>query len=549
MAVRRMREMKTKEYIRHSEKLRILNNNESNSSITAVVSSIGIKANNHVIGENAFNDLLNSGSDSRILMYYNHNSDNLPLGHWQNFRMQGDKLVADGYFSDTDNARDAKKLLNENVLDSVSMGGYATDFKYNEDDNSITLNTIELDEVSIVHKPAYEDAKIIDIRNSLKEEYLKMSKEKTVEPTVDVNAVVDEKVNHAKEDLTKQIKDVGLKVENTITKEDLNKVLLEHKEDVSGMITEKIEALPVKQGSEKPKSGEFVKMSLNGASFMGTKIPILHSYLDNTDVAGGRVSAQSPFYHQYMGNIMGRQLATIFSSGGQGVVKLPEVSNINFAPEPMQLDTGRTRGGTLASKQVVLETFVSENAFSLSSLDYVPSLDASIVSLMQRRALFREGQDAVAVIKADSTIESVATGEAAALGTAAETLEQLRSMITSLDSAYLAGAVFCISRAVWGLISGVTTANSIVFDQARGVNTFLGYPLIIIDQLEVSTTGGNLVGVFGQFSSGFALMTGSELTIGRYEQTTPGSMTYFGMFQAKHSVWDDEALVKLVVGA
>ena len=72
---------------------------------------------------------------------------------------------------------------------------------------------------------------------------------------------------------------------------------------------------------------------------------------------------------------------------------------------------------------------------------------------------------------------------------------------------------------------------------------------MVVDALEGAGTDGNLVGTFGLHSRGLALCTTASMQIGRYDQTRPGSMTYFGRTRFKNAIWDPSAISTLKVGA
>ena len=78
----------------------------------------------------------------------------------------------------------------------------------------------------------------------------------------------------------------------------------------------------------------------------------------NTDVPGGRVDTNAPYYLLQQANVY-RELGTVLPASG-GAVKLPAVNSISWASESAQPASARTPGGGLVNKNVLIETWVSE---------------------------------------------------------------------------------------------------------------------------------------------------------------------------------------------
>ena len=116
-----------------------------------------------------------------------------------------------------------------------------------------------------------------------------------------------------------------------------------------------------------------------------------------------------------------------------------------------------------------------------------------------------------------------------------------------LNDPYHARASWVVSRQLYSLIQE-SNNNGLNFDPRTGLTTLFGYGLRVSDALE-APSAGNLVGTFGDYGMGVALGTAADMTIGRYDQTRPGAMTYFGHARFKHSVWDESAIIRFTVGA
>lgn len=150
---------------RHSQKIKITHEDKKERTISAVTATVDRDFNGYRFSKEAFNEFLGS-SQENILMYYNHNDDNLPIGVWTGFTLNDNgELIAHGEFADTTEGRDAFSLVSSNMLNSVSIGGYVKDFDFTEDDTFL-MRDFNIREVSIVQYPANPDAIITEIKHS-----------------------------------------------------------------------------------------------------------------------------------------------------------------------------------------------------------------------------------------------------------------------------------------------------------------------------------------------------------------------------------------------
>ena len=275
------------------------------------------------------------------------------------------------------------------------------------------------------------------------------------------------------------------------------------------------------------------------------KFSTIKSVDTNQDVPGGRVDTNSPYYTLAQANILRNDMTVMPASGG--VVKLPTVGGISWASEENQPTSARNAGGTLASKNVTIETWVSENAYSIASLEDVPAMDSVITNLMAQQLGSTEIADTIAVIKGSSELTGITTGDAAALPAANEIVAKTQELIDQTSSAYRVGAKLYVSQEYYGKLS-VADNNGLVYDVVSAVNRFHGFEIVIVDALEAAEAGA-LVAFFGNLSKGMVLATASTMSIGRFDQTRPGAMTYFGRSRFKSAIWDESAIKTLKVGA
>lgn len=385
-----------------------------------------------------------------------------------------------------------------------------------------------------------------------------MSNALAIEMKEKIKDIVVEMTKSSTVDINNKLNELTEVTNIEFLREQFKPTLEEFKDSISTEIRElvdlKLQEMPAKK-SRIINPFEAEKCFKDGRpAFQRTYEKMEFAYNDNTDVAGGRVMSNMPYHRLEQMNILGRQLATTLPAMGQGVIKLPNIDMINWAVEGSQPTTPRTPGGNIGSKDLIIDTLVSQNSYSIASLQDVPSLDPAIVSLMAARLGFLEQTNAVATLKADTDLTSVDTGVAGTAGifgglpTTGDVFEKLMELIATLESPYWGNAMLIVSRGLYGRMqaSENTTLN---FDPERRVLMFAGFPLVVIEQLETGAADGNIVAAFGDFSMGAVFADSAAMTIGRYEQTNPGAETYFGHSRSKFGVWDTDALVTLKVGA
>ena len=99
-------------------------------------------------------------------LFYRHNE---PIGVIPSMTETPDGLQIIARFSDTTLGRDAVTLAKDGAIKNLSIGFFEREYTDEVTDDGATLRThhaIDLREVSLVPVPAYEDAKIIDVREA-----------------------------------------------------------------------------------------------------------------------------------------------------------------------------------------------------------------------------------------------------------------------------------------------------------------------------------------------------------------------------------------------
>lgn len=349
---------------------------------------------------------------------------------------------------------------------------------------------------------------------------------------------VSESENLSKDAIEKVAKDLAdFTKANEATLKD-NKDLTAKVEKLEGVI----KALPDNGEAEVAKS-EVLAIVEAGGMIQKASVEVLFTkaYTANENVAGGSTGVLPVYGTQSAANPF-RSLGTVFPTMGTSFL-LPVASGIAFAREGSQPADGRNAGGSLASTEVQLRTWTSENAYSLSSLQDVPGLDGVVVSLIMQEAAKTEAQDAVAALKAGA-FTSINTGVAANLPADNKIVAKLADLVTSLDEAYLANARFVLSRAVYGKLHKADN-NGLAFDPANGITTLFGFPITISGYVEAGTSANHKSAYFGDFAKGLVIASSEGVSVSRFDQTKPGSLTYYSQFRGKATAWDTSALVAL----
>ena len=104
--------------------------------------------------------------DTQPALFYRHSE---PIGVITAMSEQPDGLMIEARISDTALGRDAATLARDGAIKSLSIGFFEREYTDSTTENGATLRTqtaIDLREVSLVPVPAYEDAKITDVRDA-----------------------------------------------------------------------------------------------------------------------------------------------------------------------------------------------------------------------------------------------------------------------------------------------------------------------------------------------------------------------------------------------
>lgn len=101
-------------------------------------------------------------------MFWNHQSWELPVGTWLDFKEDNVGLFLEGKMSTTQKGQDIFKLMQEEAIDSFSIGYQVIDEKWNVDDRCNDLIELKIMEVSPVNFACNELSTLQGIQKSLK---------------------------------------------------------------------------------------------------------------------------------------------------------------------------------------------------------------------------------------------------------------------------------------------------------------------------------------------------------------------------------------------
>ena len=255
-----------------------------------------------------------------------------------------------------------------------------------------------------------------------------------------------------------------------------------------------------------------------------------------------------------------RQFVNVMGTGEVASVTLPEWTSPEFVKRPGR-GTARPDGSDLDSNTHVIENYEALGLVPNTNVGDIPGLRDTILMQFARKASGAQGKECGLAICASvegngGFSKSVTTGVGYAAANkgvpaAGKAVEKLAELAESLNSAYLAGAVYVINRAYFTrLITDLGAQNSVfTTDFQSGISYFLGTPIIVTDYIPASSANGKCVAVYGDLFDGIILLDRMNLVVNEYDQTNPGDLTYHAQMRFKHAIADTAAVAGMVTGA
>lgn len=290
--------------------------------------------------------------------------------------------------------------------------------------------------------------------------------------------------------------------------------------------------------------------------------------------AGGNVQNSSLFSVRHLGNkLRGRIPASVVSGASKQFNQLIGKANAGYDLGTRTADQGNQGVGTY---NVPLQTNSVE--FPVRR-DWINDNPDSVMKLMNDAFAALSAAEATAFMSGNGTspnpkgIDSYAVGAAAAyaanLGHTIKRnkvatanvmdAQDILDLIDALPIQYhlanqenMAGqAAFMIHPSTNSKIRGIKdTAGNYLYERNNGlqanwmVGTLFGYPVFLNPAMKPMGTTNNKIVYFGDFASAFEIIDGVGFT-GQYEETKPGSVTFYAEERNNIAVRDQNAVVVL----
>lgn len=162
--------------IKHSEPLFKFADLKADGAIRGYASTFGGEpdAYGDIIAPGAFADSIaaHRAKGRMPKMFWQHDARE-PIGSWRSMSEDDTGLVVEGQLNlEVQRAREAYALLKAGDIEGLSIGYRIVEFTRNEDEDTWTLDKLDLIEVSVVSVPANENASVADVKADRESEEL-----------------------------------------------------------------------------------------------------------------------------------------------------------------------------------------------------------------------------------------------------------------------------------------------------------------------------------------------------------------------------------------
>ena len=317
-----------------------------------------------------------------------------------------------------------------------------------------------------------------------------------------------------------------------------------------------------KQITDVDRRGNFIELSIEDAIFRKmSSDPYLTKAITTYDsTPGARQGAMTPWQQMHERNPF-RQFVSYLPMAGAGSFSLPVLTQADFA------DTANTSASiadalALTSATHNLATQTLKTAVTKIAGSEVPGIRDAVLSMIGMRAAAAHGKKCEGVIESSvessssGSFSSINTGTASSatdlgLPTAANIIGKLADLIAVLDTPYRDGIVIFCTRAFYAQLKKATTgtAGAWAYDPAMRAERYDGIPIIATSHIANATSAtSQMVAFAGDLAAGITLAEGVPLRVEEYDETLPGSTTYFAQMHYLYVVTDRNAVVGMKTG-
>lgn len=284
------------------------------------------------------------------------------------------------------------------------------------------------------------------------------------------------------------------------------------------------------------------------------------AYNPTVNIAGASIVSQGLFTPLLQGNIA-RNYGTVIPITNASKFSIPKLSSATFIDQTAVGTPALNDSASLSYVDVTIKSLASETKLSHEALADLPALDGIQMQNLILNSARTEGKITFDALKntlatkggiipqTNAELSGVANALPPATGNNG-IFNKLLLMMSKLSNAYTSSpnCAWFMSKQAFQRIMEANTNNINYFDATLGTNTLFGYPIVKADYFDDGNANGEVPIIFGDMARGLILGTRQELTIGKYEGHSLGHMTYYGKLRSGVSVWDEEALVKMVIG-
>ena len=280
---------------------------------------------------------------------------------------------------------------------------------------------------------------------------------------------------------------------------------------------------------------------------------------------GGRQAAMAPWQLMYERNEF-RPFVDYFPARGQTSVTLPEFTSASFGDTA---NTTAAKGGDETEVDVdpavhILKSKTMQSSITNIAIETVPGLRSNMLAGITMRAGNKHGADCGAVVNASikgangfaklkSGVAANTNGGLPAKSGDGNIQDIIDDAIAMLDTPYANAAdlvIFCTRKFRSRFRQSVTASNgSLVWDGAERLMRYDGIRLVPTMHIPDPAAANDPMAWVCSLRYAVTLAEAVELRVEEYEETNPGSRTYFAQMIYQYIVRDTNALVGTVAGA